>query len=111
MLTPGVLWTLFAIAYRVATWPPAECPATTIFVRFGNVFLSASLRTISSMKSNDESVGCDGDMPPARQLTLPFGHTTSLASGLSGDAIRRGDRMIVLSRAPARNPAAVAVSK
>src|SRR5207249_755929 len=36
-----------------ANCPPAECPAITMRDRFGKVFLSASLRTISSITSFD----------------------------------------------------------
>ena len=111
MLTPGVPCTLFVISYRVATWPPAEWPATTIFVRFGKIFLSASLRTISSKKSNDEIVGFVGDIPPDRHEFWPSGHMISLADGLSWPAMNRGATMMVLSSAPARKPAAVLVSK
>src|SRR5579871_6267239 len=111
MLTPGVLWTLFVISYRVANWPPAECPATTILVRFGKTFLSASLRTISSTKSNDVIVEFDGDAPPERHEFWPSGHITSFAAGLSWAAVKCGATTIVFSSAPARNAAAVLVSK
>src|SRR6266542_4297230 len=105
MLTPGVPCTLLAISYRVASCPPAECPAMTIFARFGKIFLSASLRTMSSMKSKDESVGLLGDMPPARHELRPSGHITSFAIAVSLPAVKRGATMIVFSpvRLPSRN--------
>jgi hypothetical protein len=73
---------------RVATCPPAECPASTIFVRLGKTLLSANLRTISSRKSNDVIAGLVGDGPPDRQLSLRSGHMMSFGAGLSVPAVK-----------------------
>src|SRR5437868_15278745 len=107
MLTPGVLWMRFAISYRVATCPPAECPAMTILVRLGKSFLLASLMTSVSRKPNAVSVGLVGEAPPDRQFSPPSGHITSFGAGLSLDAMKCGATMMVFSRAPAMKPAAI----
>src|SRR5262245_7842333 len=102
--------------YRFTYCPPAEWPARTIALRFGNVSLFASLRSTSSTKSNDVSLSALADVPPLRQLSPPQLQLTSLGSSLSrqlpppADATR-GAITIVSSSAPARNAAAREVRK
>jgi len=83
----------------------------TILVRLGKSFLLASFTTSVSRKPNAVSAGLVGDAPPDRQFSPRSGHMTSFGAGLSFDAMKCGATMIVLSIAPARNPAAIDVSK
>ena len=63
----------------MANWPPAECPAITILVRFGKAALLASWRTISSTKSNDEMLGLvDCTVNPNVLDCWPFGLFTRI---------------------------------
>ena len=77
----------------------------------GNVAFFASLRRISSTKSNEDRSGWLAAAPPERQLSPLQLQTTSFGSGLSWQAMMCGAMTTASSSAPARKAAAVAVAK
>ncbi len=79
-----------------------------MLLRLGNVDLTASLRRISSTKSNDDSAGLSRAGPPVRQLVC---QTTSFGSARSLASIMCGAITTVSSSAPARKAADIVVRK
>src|ERR1019366_8302325 len=96
-------------------WPPAEWPETTMALRLGKTSFFASLRRISSVKSNDVNFSLLVAVPPERQLSPVQLQVTSLGANWSRqlpvlDAMR-GAMTMVSSSAPPRKAAARAVRK
>src|ERR1035437_6980276 len=94
-------------------WPPAEWPETTMALRLGKMSFFASLRRISSVKSNEVNFSWLVAVPPERQLSPAQLQLTSLGANWSRQLpaleARCGAMTMVSSSAPLRNAAARAV--
>src|ERR1035438_10129897 len=71
------------MAQRSTYWPPAEWPETTMALRLGKKSFFASLRRISSVKSNDVNFSLLVAVPPERQLSPAQLQLTSLGANWS----------------------------